>query len=101
MNPSEAESYTFCEKLAKREAGNFYHAFRVLASPERRAMCALYAFMRVADDLSDEPGPVENKREGLAKYRRQFHACLSGIYEHPLHAALHHTMTTYRIPREY
>jgi len=64
-------------------------------------MCALYAFMRVADDLSDEPGPVDHKRASLAEYRRQFQACLSGEFERQLHAALHHTMNTYRIPREY
>ena len=101
MNPSLAESYAYCEKLAKREAANFYPAFRVLAAPERRAMCALYAFMRVADDLSDEPGPVESKRGALADYRRQFHACLSGTYARPLHPALHHAVTTYQIPHKY
>jgi phytoene synthase len=101
MNSSLAESYAYCEKLAKREAGNFYHAFRVLAAPERRAMCALYAFMRVADDLSDEPGPVESKRAALADFRRQFHACLAESFERPFHAALQHTMATYCIPPEY
>jgi phytoene synthase len=101
MNSNLAESYAYCEKLARREAGNFYHAFRVLATPERRAMCALYAFMRVADDLSDEAGPLEAKREALLAYRRQFHACLEGTYDRPLHAALHHTMTAYRIPPEF
>jgi phytoene synthase len=101
MNPSLAESYVFCEKLTKREARNFYPAFRVLPAPERRAMCALYAFMRVADDLSDEPGSVESKREGLAEYRRQFHACLAGTYARPLHAALHHAMTTYGVSPKY
>lgn len=101
MNLSPAESYIYCEKLARREAGNFYHAFRVLPAPERRAMCALYAYMRVADDLSDEPGPVDHKRASLAEYRRQFEACLAGEFERPLHAALHHTMKTYGIPREY
>jgi 15-cis-phytoene synthase len=101
MNPSVAASYAYSEKLAKQQAGNFYHAFRVLPGPERRAMCALYAFMRVADDLSDEPGPVEGKRDALAEYRRQFRACLKGTYCHPFHAALHHAMTVYHIPPEY
>jgi 15-cis-phytoene synthase len=101
MNATLAESYAYCEKLARRQAGNFYPAFRVLAAPERRAMCALYAFMRIADDLSDEPNSLEKKRESLADYRRQFHACLAGAYTHPLHSALHHIMTTYQIPPKY
>lgn len=101
MNATLAESYRYCETLARRQAGNFYPAFRVLAAPERRAMCALYAFMRVADDLSDEPNTIERKRELLADYRRQFHECLGGVYVHPLHEALHHVMTVYHIPPQY
>ena len=101
MNSRVAESYAYSERLAKRQAGNFYHAFRVLPGAERRAMCALYAFMRVADDLSDEPGPVESKREALAEYRRQFRACLQGTYSRPFHAALHDAMTVYGIPPQY
>ena len=42
------QSYSWCERLARRQAGNFYHAFRLLPVARRRAMCALYAFLRVA-----------------------------------------------------
>ena len=51
--PSLSASYAWCERLARRQAGNFYHAFRLLPAAQRRAMCALYAFMRVSDDLTD------------------------------------------------
>src|SRR5207245_5393809 len=47
MIPELAASYAYCERLARREAANFYPAFRVLPRPQRRAMCALYAFLRV------------------------------------------------------
>ena len=52
-------SYAYCERLARCEAGNFYHAFRLLPADQRRAMCALYSFMRVADDLADGPGAAD------------------------------------------
>ena len=45
MTTTLADSYAYCERLARREAGNFYHAFRLLPRPQRLAMCALYAFM--------------------------------------------------------
>jgi phytoene synthase len=96
-----AWSYGYCERLARREAGNFYHAFRLLPRPERRAMCALYAFLRVADDLSDAAGPPEAKRGPLQEWRRQLDAALAGDYVHPLHPALHHAVTNWRVPREY
>ena len=101
MIPGLAPSYRYCEELARREAGNFYHAFRVLPAPQRRAMCALYAFMRMADDLTDGPGPVAEKQAALSHWRRQFDRALQSDYEQPLHPALHHTVQAYAIPREY
>ncbi len=96
-----SSSYAWCERLARRQAGNFYHAFRLLPAARRRAMCALYAFMRVADDLSDGPEAVAEKSLALADWRRQFDAALAGVYHHPLHPAFHHTVEHYRIPRRY
>jgi 15-cis-phytoene synthase len=99
--PSVARSFAYCERLARRAAANFYHAFRILPTDQRRGMCALYAFMRVADDLADEPGPAAAKRTALETWRRQFGDALGGIYQHPLHPALHETLTRYDIPRDY
>jgi 15-cis-phytoene synthase len=101
LSPTLAASYVYCEAVARREAGNFYPAFRVLPAPQRRAMCALYTFMRIADDLSDEPAPTECKRQRLADWRSGLTAALSGRYEHPSHEALHDTVARYHIPREY
>ena len=53
MTPRLAGSYAYCERMARREAGNFYHAFRVLPAPQRRAMWAAYAFCRATDDIVD------------------------------------------------
>jgi phytoene synthase len=96
-----ARSYAYCEKLARREAGNFYHAFRVLPNRQRRAMCALYAFCRIADDLSDGPGLLSEKRTALLVWRNDLRLAMSGRYAHPLHAAFHHTVKSYRIPLAY
>ena len=95
------QSYAWCERLARRQAGNFYHAFRLLPAAQCRAMCALYAFMRVADDLTDGPEAVADKRLALANWRRQLDETLLGSYSHPLHPAFHHTVEHYRIPRRY
>ncbi|HWG41952.1 MAG TPA: presqualene diphosphate synthase HpnD [Gemmataceae bacterium] len=96
-----AQSYAWCERLARRQAGNFYHAFRLLPAAQRRAMCALYAFMRVADDLTDGTEAVAEKRLALANWRWQLDEALSGTYSHPLHPAFHHTIEHYGIPRRY
>src|SRR5947209_17751598 len=85
---SRGRSYAWCERLARREAANFYHAFRLLPAEQRRALCALYAFLRLADDLADGPGTVEQRRTELAGWRRQLTAALHGDYRHPVHPAL-------------
>ena len=46
-------AYDFVEELTVREAGNFYHSFKYLPEEQRRAMCAVYAFCRRADDIAD------------------------------------------------
>jgi phytoene synthase len=101
MTPALLRSYDYCERLARRQAGNFYHAFCVLPLHQRRSMCALYAFMRVSDDLTDGPGDVASKRVALDAWRRQLDEALAGRYSHALHPAFHHTVATAGIPRAY
>jgi phytoene synthase len=101
MSPTLSHSYGWCERLARRQAANFYHAFRLLPWRRRLDMCALYSFLRVSDDLVDEPGPTEDKRAALADWRQRLGAALGGDYSHPLHAALHETVRAHAIPAAY
>ena len=48
------DAYAECRSIARREAKNFYYAFVALPEARRNAICAIYAFMRQADDLADE-----------------------------------------------
>jgi phytoene synthase len=96
-----ARSYHYCEARTRREAGNFYPAFRLLPAAQRRSMCALYAFMRIADDLSDEPGPTDLKREQLRRWREALRSALRGDYRHIALAALHDTVERHQVPCAY
>ena len=59
-----AAAYRECRVIARREAKNFFYAFRVLPKPKMDAMCAVYAFMRKADDISDdESQAIATRRE--------------------------------------
>jgi phytoene synthase len=95
---TRAGSYAYCERLTARAAGNFYHGFRLLPTDQRRAMCGLYAFLRIADDLSDEGGTPAAREWSLGWWREGLHACLRGEYRHPLHPALHDAVARYGIP---
>jgi phytoene synthase len=48
------KAYAACRAVAKSKAKNFYYAFLALPMPRRNAICAIYAFMRRADDLADD-----------------------------------------------
>ena len=75
---SVAASYDYCRNLARCAARNFYYGFRLLPSAKRDALCALYAFMREVDDISDEPGDIAEKQRGLADRRAEMDRVLAG-----------------------
>jgi phytoene synthase len=101
METGLSHSYSYCERLARREAGNFYPSFRLLPPGQRRATCALYAFLRIADDLADGPGVPEQKEQALADWQHSLERALRGCYSHRLHPALHHAVMLFGIPRQY
>ncbi|HZZ56188.1 MAG TPA: phytoene/squalene synthase family protein [Opitutaceae bacterium] len=67
---SELErAYAECRAIAKREAKNFYYAFLALPPARRNAICAVYAFMRRADDIADDESlPREERRRRLEAF---------------------------------
>ncbi len=54
MTATLAESFRYCRRVTRNRARNFYYSFVLLRREEHDAMCALYAFMRYCDDLSDD-----------------------------------------------
>jgi 15-cis-phytoene synthase len=48
-------AYSVCRHIARSAAKNFYYGFLVLPKYKRNAISAVYAFMRRADDISDDP----------------------------------------------
>ncbi|MFG0261440.1 MAG: phytoene/squalene synthase family protein [Novipirellula sp. JB048] len=53
-----AASYHFARRLSRRSGSNFYRSFWLLPRPKRKAMCSLYAFARITDDLGDSHEPA-------------------------------------------
>jgi phytoene synthase len=46
-------AYRYCETVTGHEARNFAYGIRLLPTPKRQAMSALYAFSRRVDDIGD------------------------------------------------
>lgn len=95
-----AEAYAVCRAIAQREAKNFYYAFRVLPEHKRNAMCAVYAFMRRADDIADDEAiPIAERRDVMAQWVDSWRiARRSGISDDPVFLALNDTQKRFAIP---
>jgi phytoene synthase len=77
------QSRAYCEQVTKAYARNFYYGLRLLPPEKRAAMYALYAWMRLVDDIADnEDGrPLSARVEELEAWRADTHAALEGKIE--------------------
>jgi 15-cis-phytoene synthase len=95
------QSYAWSTGVARSQAKNFYYSFLLLPAPQRRAMCAIYAFMRYCDDLSDDESIVD-RVAAIARWRTDLESALAGHDpDHPLWPAFIDSVTRYKIPHEY
>jgi phytoene synthase len=95
------QSYAWAEQVARKQAKNFYYSFLLLPRPKRRAMCAIYAFMRYCDDLSDDEG-IPDRAAAIARWRADLESALNGSPpDHPLWPAFADSVARYKIPRQY
>jgi len=76
--PDVAGSYEECHRIAREAQSNFYPAFFLLPKPKRDGIVALYAFMRLIDDVSDEGADLGAKQRGLAKWRAALDQAITG-----------------------
>ena len=74
-----ADSYDYCRRLTRRAARNFYYGLKLLPLPKRRAMFALYAYMRCVDDIADDEDgrPLPQRLAELAAWRQLTRAALA------------------------
>jgi phytoene synthase len=94
-------SYEWCTQVARTQAKNFYYSFLLLSPPQRRAMCAIYAFMRYCDDLSDDEG-IRDRAAAIAQWRADLESALGrSAPGHPLWPAFVDAVERFRIPHQY
>ena len=102
MKAELSGSYRCAEEVARRRARNFYYSFVVLPPEKRRALCAVYAFMRYCDDISDGLSAPGEKRKMLGMWRAQLNAAVAGKFEgSPILPAFHDTVQAFSIPPDY
>jgi phytoene synthase len=96
-------AYAICRSIARTAAKNFYYGFMVLPGHKRNAMCAVYAYMRHADDISDDPSfSTEDRRARLNALRDSLHRVVAGEpTDDPVLLALADTQRRYNIPLDW
>ena len=97
-----AAAYQECTDIARQQAKNFYYAFLALPTPKRDAICAVYAFMRHADDISDdESRPRAQRRETLDAWLDEWHRAAAGAFtDDPVFIALADARLRFEIPMD-
>lgn len=99
VRPSLDASHFYCHQLARRTARNFYYSFLGLPRARFQGMCALYAFMRLTDDLGDEPGlTLEERRHRLDHWEQDLRSAPEYRSAHPVWPALEETIQRFQIP---
>ena len=95
-----SQAYKVCRGIARREAKNFYYAFLALPAQRRNAICAVYAFMRQADDLADDESLSRDERRRrldawLAAWRE---AAAGAATDDPVFVAVRDATSRFQIP---
>lgn len=102
MSDQLSHAYAVCRGISRRAAKNFYYGFMVLPSEKRNALSAVYAFMRHADDISDEPSVDQQlKRQKLNEWLDAAKAVFAGkTTDDPVLMALGDAQSKFKIPAE-
>lgn len=97
-----SHAYAVCRGVARRTAKNFYYGFLVLPSEKRNALCAVYAFMRHADDIADDPTlEITQKKQRLGDWLQAAKRVFSGEpTDDPVLMALADAQQKFRVPTD-
>jgi phytoene synthase len=99
VTPTLAEAYRVCEQVTREQARNFSYGIRLLPTPKRQALSAVYALARRIDDIGDGDLPTSDKQAGLDAVRRSV-GDLDGASGDPVLAALADAARRFPVPLE-
>jgi phytoene synthase len=72
------DSYAACHQIARSAHSSFYPAFFLLPKAKRDGIVALYAFLRLIDDVADDSGYLITKQRNLAHWRAALDEAVTG-----------------------
>lgn len=93
-------AYARCREVTRVHSKTFYLSSLFLAPEKRRAVWAVYAFCRVADDIVDRLAPAPERLAALDAWEAELRGCFAGDPADPIFVALADAAARYAIPLE-
>lgn len=98
--PDLRVAYQTCREITRVASKTFFLASLFLAPEKRRAVWAVYAFCRTADDLVDTTRPAAERLAHLDDLERKLLAAVAGGVAEPIFAAYADAARRFDIPLE-
>jgi len=98
--PEVIAAYAHCARVVRRSASSFAAAFWMFSVPKRRAIHAVYAFCRLADDIADEPSVRGDRSRLLERWREELRCACRGKAVSPVGVALGDAIARFHLPEE-
>ena len=92
-------AHRYTARATRLSGTSFYYSFLLLPREKRRAIYAIYAFCRAADDVADGPGDPASKSRELREWGEELARCYAGEPRHPVSEALLPVIRRYSLPR--
>ncbi len=93
-------AYATCREITRTASKTFYLASLFLGPDKRRAVWAIYAFCRTADDLVDRISPPAERLLALDRLEHRFRAATAGRADDPIFIAYADAARRFGIPAE-
>lgn len=93
------ESIQYCRDITRERAKNFFYGIRLLPTERQDALCAVYAFFRYSDDVSDDEA-IRDRGQLLEEWRAAVDPDGPGGAS-PILPAFHDAVRRYQIPHRY
>lgn len=98
MDRDLAEGYRVCHRIARERRENFLVLGPFTRPVLRKSLAALYAYLRVSDDIADANGAVAEKLNRLLQWEASVRSCTRGTPRHPILKALQDTIRRHDLP---
>jgi phytoene synthase len=100
-SPDVAAAYRHCAAITRASGSSFLAAFWMFPPEQRRALHAIYAFCRLADDIADDASVRGDRARLIAEWRRLLDDAYLGKSEHPVAVALGDAAARFRLPQSW